>query len=481
MAYQKIDNYPSYKKPGVYPSGSIKELGLNNDDLEKFSLGNWNSIVEDSKILLANTSLIDLDSRGRPVQLQFDDDIFTALKGQSGLTQQAPLIMLLIKKDSEGRIIDVAGQEETVGGEPQARQFNPNNSRDENGRFSYDDEFEYQIPELFFLFPNEVMQRVGAPGSQIFNTYGYDDSFYNTDEEIFPEQERNSLGMKGLIPLSYANQEPDDGAQLIRDLQVEVLSNYCLTNQDQELVDILTNADVNLPDDMVKEDDRGGGNIRYAFKFYGLKSDIKILPDDGFGYIQARPDDYLDEPRKGPFDILLDDSLLEKYRNLIFEREVGNEFIKGYINNEDWTHQIFFPRTLGLKSESKPEKGSPSSISPIIQMMPSRNRVYYPLKIPYDANYSSPLDVSSLTFTLDGNRTIRAAYGPNQVLNNNVDDWYELGAPFFKPNDDVILGTLNNSFGFKNVDYIVNVETSGSDAANNKQLLYYDNNIQKLT
>tara|TARA_R100000664_G_scaffold33684_1_gene51549 strand:- start:7585 stop:9939 length:2355 start_codon:yes stop_codon:yes gene_type:complete len=49
MAYEKKDNYPSYKKPGVYPSGSIKELGLNNDDLEKFSLGNWNSITKNNR------------------------------------------------------------------------------------------------------------------------------------------------------------------------------------------------------------------------------------------------------------------------------------------------------------------------------------------------------------------------------------------------------------------------------------------------
>ena len=49
MAYEKINNYPSYKKPGVYSSGSIKELGLNNDDLEKFSLGNWNSITKNNK------------------------------------------------------------------------------------------------------------------------------------------------------------------------------------------------------------------------------------------------------------------------------------------------------------------------------------------------------------------------------------------------------------------------------------------------
>ena len=77
MAYEKKPNYPSYKKPGVYSSGSIKELGLNNDVLEKFSLGNWNSIVKDNKLLVANASEIDIDERGRPVQLAFDDDTFT--------------------------------------------------------------------------------------------------------------------------------------------------------------------------------------------------------------------------------------------------------------------------------------------------------------------------------------------------------------------------------------------------------------------
>ena len=50
MAYSKKDNYPSLRKPGVYPDGSTKELGLDNDDLEKFSLGNWNSISEATKL-----------------------------------------------------------------------------------------------------------------------------------------------------------------------------------------------------------------------------------------------------------------------------------------------------------------------------------------------------------------------------------------------------------------------------------------------
>ena len=36
MAYQKINNYPSLKTRGVYPSGSIKQLGLDSDDLKSF-------------------------------------------------------------------------------------------------------------------------------------------------------------------------------------------------------------------------------------------------------------------------------------------------------------------------------------------------------------------------------------------------------------------------------------------------------------
>ena len=49
MAYEKKDTYPLIKKPGIYPEKTIKELGLDNDDLEKFSLGNWNSIVKNNR------------------------------------------------------------------------------------------------------------------------------------------------------------------------------------------------------------------------------------------------------------------------------------------------------------------------------------------------------------------------------------------------------------------------------------------------
>jgi hypothetical protein len=54
MAYDKKPNYPSLKKPGVYPPGTDKELGLNSDNLEKFSLGSWEESFSDRSIIIDN-------------------------------------------------------------------------------------------------------------------------------------------------------------------------------------------------------------------------------------------------------------------------------------------------------------------------------------------------------------------------------------------------------------------------------------------
>jgi len=74
--YEKKLNYPSLRKPGVYPPGTDKELGLDNDNLEKFSLGNWNSIVrnnrkffshESSEVVSELLGTMSEESLGRPV------------------------------------------------------------------------------------------------------------------------------------------------------------------------------------------------------------------------------------------------------------------------------------------------------------------------------------------------------------------------------------------------------------------------------
>ena len=80
MAYIKKDNYPSLKKPGVYPDGSIKELGLDSDNLEKFSLGNWSELDENKKQLwfgLPPNEVIQVDEEDtiNPFNLAYETNI----------------------------------------------------------------------------------------------------------------------------------------------------------------------------------------------------------------------------------------------------------------------------------------------------------------------------------------------------------------------------------------------------------------------
>ena len=76
MEHSKKEQYPSWSTPGVYPNGSVKELGLNNDNLEDFSLGNWNSIVKDNRLFTLDTGQIPTsDPRGRDVRIGFDEEI----------------------------------------------------------------------------------------------------------------------------------------------------------------------------------------------------------------------------------------------------------------------------------------------------------------------------------------------------------------------------------------------------------------------
>jgi len=68
MAYEKKDNYPSFKVKGIYPPGSDKELGLDNEDLEKSSLGNWNSIIKNNrKFFTSQSNIIKNISEGNEI------------------------------------------------------------------------------------------------------------------------------------------------------------------------------------------------------------------------------------------------------------------------------------------------------------------------------------------------------------------------------------------------------------------------------
>ena len=78
MEYERKINYPSWKKPGTYPTTTRKELGLNNDDLEKFSLGNWNSIISSKRIFSTGDFTSYPIEKGRPVSIRLASSLLIA-------------------------------------------------------------------------------------------------------------------------------------------------------------------------------------------------------------------------------------------------------------------------------------------------------------------------------------------------------------------------------------------------------------------
>ena len=71
MAYRKEIKYPSIKTPGVYFDESDKKLGLDTDNLEELSLGNWTSYLRQDKIFSTNTAT----SLGKPILISFDREM----------------------------------------------------------------------------------------------------------------------------------------------------------------------------------------------------------------------------------------------------------------------------------------------------------------------------------------------------------------------------------------------------------------------
>ena len=63
MSYDKKNNYPSVKTPGIYPEEDDRKLGLDTDDLNELSLGNWNSIFKGNKLFLSGDLLESIKTR----------------------------------------------------------------------------------------------------------------------------------------------------------------------------------------------------------------------------------------------------------------------------------------------------------------------------------------------------------------------------------------------------------------------------------
>ena len=77
MATKKT-NYPSRKMPGVYSDATDKELGLDATDLKTLSLGSWNAIIKNSKLIVStktsDLNVVSEDPRGRPIRMKWGRD-----------------------------------------------------------------------------------------------------------------------------------------------------------------------------------------------------------------------------------------------------------------------------------------------------------------------------------------------------------------------------------------------------------------------
>ena len=64
MSYNRKSRYPSVKTPGVYRDATDEQLGLDADNLQELSLGNWNSIYKGNKLFLSGDLLEKIKTSG---------------------------------------------------------------------------------------------------------------------------------------------------------------------------------------------------------------------------------------------------------------------------------------------------------------------------------------------------------------------------------------------------------------------------------
>ena len=458
--YVKKLNFPSIKTPGIYPQASKKELGLNNINLQKFSLSNLNSIVRDNKIIPSKpVEALASATSGRPIEIIFNDFVFPGIsmpdntRNSNSQNDENFFNNFLIRKENN-IIKQIKWTDFKLSDSTLQTQFNNyvNDLENESSGLGdfFQDNFNF-IPTMNKKFNGTANLRgeflpIFLSGLVNFEGVDYDYSEINTttpnekkgiygnikETDKSPNHAktgtRDEFGRYGIIKLPRE--------EIIRNQYIDILRFYCLTPDDNELLQYWYENNVKTPSgensfvEVEINNDVGEEQYvpikdfsqlvynttdeLYGFEFYGLKSDKKIYPQDGFGYIQKRPIQptdsntpnirFLHDQRYG-FDIELDDILAGKFKNLVYEREL-KEGEEGYNENPNadytsetyngsggyWTHEVIIPKLFRMKSTNHPtvyeEGGSRIFQYPKINLgRHSAAAAIYPVKIPYEAQY----------------------------------------------------------------------------------------------
>ena len=422
----KKNNYPSVKKSGIYPNGTDKELGLTDVNLEKFSLGNWNSIRKNSKLLVSNVSdenAIEEDPRGRPVQIQWDANMM--FSNLSGITEAE-------------------------------------NYYDQRIGLTVGDANEFHSGPIRLGTRSFGSYYVKATRNSQFNKYSFSDVYksdiFGTNRNVFWNAMEMGRGLPYTLSNSGFNNTPAEERQkqIYKYYANSDIESFNLTNE-QTLLENLNNTlakQINFDDGYayIKERNDNNPSTPYIFEF----DDALLAKMKDLVYIR----DMNVYNGYGPGDYGADDKLYEGFGGTFFNRDDPNG-----INDFKPTHEIIFPRFFRVKVPD-----SPMDVILYLPTLPfgqASDSVKLPL--PVELGNSNLPGISNQIFSEDN--FLEFAFGgffapsvPAQIFNS-------FGAPLFKYNG--VLSLPDTSLELNEVDFEVKCVT---DNELKKDLLYYSGN-----
>ena len=497
MAYDKKDNYPSFKLKGIYPPGSSKELGLDNVDLEKSSLGNWNSIVKSNREIFRPT--IEQPSffsnlyengkyLGRPVRVKFLDI--------------APVLTWTLIRREGGFMVDfnddIEGMSEINGG------YNSNVIFNDYGNSNP-------------TSTNHIPEQAYYSNSSDWDAFEIGSS---TDIQVGP-----------LMPLSrFVDKYETNDVKKMRSFYRTFGNTYKRSDQD-------SHQTIDSDDNTVAD-----GEHNYSLKvreqiveiFQEKYNDLKNIIDGATGYIkEVNQEDY---PNSNVFEIPIEIAFKEDIENQIneilnfnvevfadgsaggFTRTIGKNITAQSNLNGNWYHRfkLYFggysfnsdrPFERGYQNfdDKGRDVGTPQDIEGVLDV----NETYLPknsYRLPYEPPKSSwgGIYLEKLTDTEDveliqlGNIGEPEGGFTNMGRQGESDEkfYFGLSLPFISSQDFGSLGNklINIGHPFYNFEFLSDVNITAKDQdeldeidyqvictpkSSSDDLLYYDLNQKK--
>ena len=416
MSYQKKPKYPSIKTPGVYfdenSTEDNKKLGLDTDDLEKLSLGNWNSIIKENKIFPGSST----GTQGKPVLLSFDRAMLNL-----GIGRVTYNLVNGVKTNIKYRG-KVWPDGQSNGDSPTHNHFRLNNMNDfpvisETPESTQAVEYE-RVARHIAVWSHFFTGRSGGPEYDIKVPYdGYN----------YPTEGSGIDGQANFWKMHNLSWTPVDGDDLTFN------AGPMISNRNKTKIPGFIQP-------------RNASNDSIQDGTYNQGSPIRISIDGANNLIHTRR-----------FHIDHDDSPREFTSNSYPEHGGG---LMGHGGTDGWTHEVFFPLYFRLYNTVGPDEHR--FFGKVISV-----------PIPGISNYwefsIGQMDMPHLTVSTTG-----LGNGWATMNNSPTDVYYwlaKLGMPTFNNNITLSDETLLDNLNVERELFIVDTKTD-----NDNEFLYHDKN-----